>query len=291
MTITGGIDVGAGTVKGVLIEDGLRIVTSDKLKTGALPSKASEQVLEHLLGDAGIAREQLDYLVATGFGRTQLRDRDLQVTDITCNGRGATFLFPNTRSILDMGAQTTRGIRVDESGRVTRFKLNDRCAAGSGRFIERVARALETDLDTVVHHALQGTAPTTISSVCAVLGESEVINHLAAGHRIEDILMGLHLSIGERSIMLLRQVKAEPELTLTGGMVNNKAMIKALRTLLDQHINVHPNGELAAAIGAALLAKQRHERIREGDGALGGPRAPGVPLLEAPAASCAIGSR
>jgi len=274
MTITGGVDVGAGTVKGVLLEDGRGLLSIHRLHTGALPARSGEQVLQHLLDDAGIAREQIGYLVATGFGRTQLKDRDLQVTDITCNGRGAIFLYPGTHSILDMGAQTTRGIRVDGRGKVARFKLNDRCAAGSGRFIERVARTLEMDIETVVTNALQGDNPTTISSVCAVLGESEVINHLATGHRIEDILMGLHLSIGERAVMLLRQVRAEPEITLTGGMVNNEAMVRALRKLLDLPINVHPHGEYAAAIGAALLAKHRYDRVQSGiptpeDGILG----------------------
>ena len=251
--ITAGVDIGAGTSKAVLMESAGGVVAKISQKSGARLDLAGSLALAAVLKAAGLERDDVAYVASTGYGRYQLPDRDIQITEVTCHARGASHLFPGTRCLIDIGAQSTRAIRIDGRGKVLRFKMNDRCAAGAGRFLERVARALEVPIDDLGPLSLRSTDPQAISSICAVLAESEVINLVTSGKATEDILMGAHLSIAERALALLRQVGVDGEVTLTGGVVLNPGMLKALEQRLGRPVNTSPDSVYAGALGAALL--------------------------------------
>lgn len=263
MPTTLGIDVGAGSTKVAVMEEDRELLATLSLKTGPYLERAAEQAFREVLDATGLRRGDLAYVATTGYGRYAYPERDMQITEITCHGRGALVLFPDTRCILDIGAQSSRAIRVDEEGRVKKFRMNDRCAAGAGRFLERIAKALEMDLPELAEASLRSTQPETISSICAVLAESEVINHVTQGKRPEDIVMGAHLSIADRVLALLRQVGIEEEVTLTGGLAQNPGMIRALEERLGMKVNAGPLSPYAGAVGAAYLGHWRLERRGE----------------------------
>jgi len=257
LALTAGIDIGAGTTKSVVMEDGTRVVAKASLRTGPNPEKAGAEALAEVLRVAGLTRADLAYVASTGYGRYQMAGRDMQITEITCHGRGARFLFPATHCVLDIGAQSSRAMRIDG-------KMNDRCAAGAGRFLERVSKALEVQVADLGEISLRSTDPTTISSICAVLAESEIINHVTEGRKVEDIVMGAHLSIADRIIALLRQVGVEDEVTLTGGLAGNVGMVKALESRLGRRINVALESTFAGAYGAAVLGRVRLQKRSAG---------------------------
>ncbi|HSF48177.1 MAG TPA: acyl-CoA dehydratase activase, partial [Burkholderiales bacterium] len=202
-----------------------------------------------------------DYIATTGFGRYNVPFRDIQITDITCVGRGAVFLFPKTRSVLDIGAQSTRALRIIETGKVREFRTNDKCAAGAGGFIERACKYLEVNIAQVGDLSMQANKPQTISSVCAVLAESEIINHVSQGETVENILRGVHNSLASRAQALLKRAGMEDEVTFVGGVARQKGMVKALEETLKRKINVSEEPELIGALGAALLALRRLEKL------------------------------
>ncbi len=260
MTITAGIDIGAGTTKAVLMDEEVRVLGQTSLRTGPMLEKAATQAFDGVLEKASLGRKDVAYVSTTGYGRYAYPPRDVQITEITCHARGARLMFPATRCVLDIGAQSTRAMRVDENGRVIKFRMNDRCAAGAGRFLERIAKALEMDLQELAEASLRSTDPQPISSICAVLAESEVINHITQGKKAEDIVMGAHLSIAERVLALLRQVGVEDEVTLTGGLSQNRGMVKALEEKLGRHVNLSEDSQYAGAMGAAYLGHWRLTR-------------------------------
>ena len=210
----------------------------------------------------GSKRTDLNYIATTGFGRYNVPFRDVQITDITCVGRGAVFLFPKTRCVLDIGAQSTRALRVSDTGKVREFRTNDKCAAGAGGFIERACKYLEVNIDQVGDLSIQANKPQTISSVCAVLAESEIINHVSNGETIENILRGVHNSLASRALALLKRSGMEDEVTFVGGVARQKGMVKALEETLKRKVNVSEEPELVGALGAALLALRRLEKLR-----------------------------
>ncbi len=257
MTLTVGVDVGAGTCKAAVMEDGERVVATALRPTGAFLEQASVEAFEAVLVEAGADRADVDYLAASGYGRYQFPGRDIQITEITCHGRGAHFLFPKTHCVLDVGAQNSRAIRVETGGKVRKFMMNNRCAAGAGRFLERVGKALEIDLMELGPLSLRSEDPQPISSICAVLAESEIINHVTLGKKPEDIAMGALYSIADRIVTLVRQVGVEEEVTLTGGVSGNAGMVKALEDRLGVKLNVSEQSTYAGAIGACILGHQR----------------------------------
>jgi predicted CoA-substrate-specific enzyme activase len=261
-----GIDVGARTTHAVVIGGRGIVVGRGAATSGAFFTQAVDQALALALEDAAIVRDDLEYVASTGYGRSQVPFRDIQITEMTCHGVGALALYPRTRTVMDIGAQNTRVVVITSEGRVSRFKVNDKCAAGAGRFLERVAIAMEIPLEELGPTALLSRDPKAISSVCAVLAESEVINLVSQDFRTEDILLGVHDSIGERIVSQARQAGVDGEMTLTGGMVNNPAMVRVLEQRLGVHVNSAPDGEYAGAIGAALLGRRRYQKRQENGG-------------------------
>ena len=260
MTLLAGVDVGTRMTKAVVIDHDGRVRGRAALPTGHDLGGAARRAVDRALeGGPGIAAA--DYVASTGFGRYQVPFRDALITEITCHARGVVALVPETRSVLDIGAMNARAIRVDAGGRVRSFRMNDKCASGAGRFLERVAKGLEIDLGDVGPLSLRAQSPQAISSICAVLAESEVINLVTQGHPVEDILAGTHESIAGRIAALLRQVGVESEVALTGGVTKNVGMVRALERRLGSPVVVHPDAEFAGALGAALLALRRLRRL------------------------------
>ena len=259
--LVAGLDIGSRTTKAVILDQNRTIVGRARLRTRPDFEALAQEALEAALAGLGGVPADLDYLATTGFGRYNVARRDLQVTDITAAARGAAYLFPGTRTVLDIGAQNTRAIRVEEGGRVREFRSNDKCAAGAGGFIERGAKYLEVTLYQVGRLSLAADHPLTISSVCAVLAESEIINHVSAGHSVENILRGVHNSLAGRGLALLKRVGLEPEVTLVGGTSRQAGMVAALTEAIGLPVNVCEDSDLAGAIGAALLGFVRKEKL------------------------------
>lgn len=264
MIAIAGIDVGTRMTKCILIDaDTDTVLASVSRASGHDFAKTSLAVLEAATGEAAIDASDVRYVASTGFGRYQVPNRHIQITEITCHAMGAHYLFPNTRTMIDLGAQNARAIHIAHDGRVKKFRMNDKCASGAGRFLERVARGLELELDDVGALSLRSKDPQPISSICAVLAESEVINLVTVGYPVEDILMGTNLSIAERIVALIRQVSVEEEVTMTGGVTLNAGMVDAVEKKLGKKLNVHPTlSEYAGALGACLLAERRIQKVQ-----------------------------
>lgn len=260
MTYVLGLDVGARTTKGVLLGPSGQEIGRMSAVTGVFFERAANTVRDRCCELADIVPDDIGYVAATGYGRYRVPFRQVQITEITCHARGAVWLFPDTRTVIDGGAQTTRCMKIAPNGRVRSFRQNDKCASGSGRFLERVAKAMEMDLAELGPRALQAHDPCEISSICAVLAESEVINLVSQEKPTEDILAGAHRAIAGRVASLVKPLKPEPEITLTGGVVHNPAFVEALRACLGTSINVSPDNEFAGALGAGLLGRYRLSR-------------------------------
>ncbi len=257
-----GIDLGSGFTKAVLLEVAKPeaqpvVLGRASVRTGVDLEKAANQALEAALADAGMAGEKAGYIVTTGFGRYSIGFRDVQVTEITSGARGAHFLFPGATAVLDMGNQSTRAIALNEAGKVSHFKTNDKCAAGSGSFIARAAKYLQIGLENVGDMALEASNPQPISSVCAVLAESEIINHVSAGISVEDILCGIYDSLADRAALLLKRSGLGTELVFIGGVAKQKGMVRSLENRLKVQVRVPENCEYVCALGAALLGAKR----------------------------------
>jgi len=264
-TYSVGIDVGSTYTKCAVLDEKRRVVGRGLVKTGYDFPKAIEGAYRAGLQTAAIQREQVSYVASTGYGRFMVPFRDIQITELTCHSYAAHFLYGSTRTLLDIGGQDIKAIRIDQNGKVKAFRLNDKCAAGTGAFLERTARYLEKTIEDIAPMAMQASEPVTISSTCAVFAESEVINHLASGITSENIMAGAILSLADRAVNLMRPVGLEPQYTFTGGMTKNPFMVKALETALGEKLNIPPDGlgHLNGALGAALLGLRRLEKLRE----------------------------
>ncbi len=256
MTYFAGIDIGSMTTKCVIVDESGEMVATAVVPTGARVSVARDAVIGAAIANAKIERDQLATLIATGYGRKRA-DADGEVTEITCHARGAVYFFPGTRTILDIGGQDTKAIRVDASGKVGQFAMNDKCAAGTGRFLEVMARALEVDLEDLGPLSLESTSPRKISSFCTVFGESEVVSHVAEGAEVRDIAAGLNESISQRVVGMLKRVGIEPEVTMSGGVSRNLGMRRAIEKLLGLEMNVSEHSQVMGALGAALIGRDR----------------------------------
>ncbi|HEY6002347.1 MAG TPA: acyl-CoA dehydratase activase [Anaeromyxobacter sp.] len=263
MTYTLGLDIGSTYTKGLLLDDQHRIVARAMRASGARLQEVAAAVKAETAGFAGIPEADIAYCTTTGYGRHQFADRDLQVTDLTAAARGAAFLFPGTRTILDIGGQTMKASRIDASKRVKTFRLNDKCASGTGTFLEKTVRYMgfdTADIDGLLDNA---TEAVSISGVCTVFAESEVINHLSNSVSPDNIMLGAGMSLMERSVQLLKRVRIEEKLTLVGGILRWGRFAQAISEELKMETCV-PAGDLpqyTAALGCAILG---HVRLQSG---------------------------
>jgi predicted CoA-substrate-specific enzyme activase len=260
MEIVAGIDVGSKSTKALILDGEHRILGQGLVRTRPDFTAVSREALEIALKEASVDEKDLGYIATTGFGRYNVPFRDLQITEMTSVARGAVFLFPGTRCVLDIGAQSSRAIKVREGGKVKEFKTNDKCAAGAGGFLERAARYLEIKIEDLGEISLRADKPQAISSVCAVLAESEIINHVSSGQSVENIVRGIHDSLASRAMTLLSRLGLEGELTFVGGVAHQAGMVKALEAAAKRPVNVPREPEMVGALGAALLALQRLQK-------------------------------
>ncbi|MCC7020256.1 MAG: 2-hydroxyglutaryl-CoA dehydratase [Ardenticatenales bacterium] len=254
-----GVDVGSTQTKAVVLGADRRMVGRALIDTGANVVVAAENAFRAALADAGLAEGDVGWVVGTGYGRYRVTFGDSQVTEISCHARGAAHMFPTTRSVLDMGGQDTKAILVNERGEVLDFCMNDKCAAGTGRFLGAAAAALDIPLGELGPTALRAERPVKISTTCTVFAESEVLAWLGRGKKIEDILMGVHHSIATRSVALLRRVGVVNEITFTGGVTRNRAMVAVLEKMLATSLNVSEDSHFMGALGASLVAMDHLE--------------------------------
>lgn len=267
-TWTAGIDIGSTYTKAVVLDADHGIAGQAMRPTGFRLAEVGKATLDDALSAAGLAREDVTYVVTTGFGRHQLADADAHVTDLTAAARGACLLFPGTATILDVGGQTMKATKVGDDSKVKSFRLNDKCAAGTGAFLEKTARYMGFETGEIGPLVSTSKTPVAISGVCAVFAESEVINHLSQGAAPADIMHGAVVSLVGRSLQLMKRVNMEPEFTLIGGILRFERMADVIREELDAQVNV-PEGELVqftSALGAAYLGHRRLARL-ESEGA------------------------
>jgi (R)-2-hydroxyacyl-CoA dehydratese activating ATPase len=257
MAFAAGVDVGSTQTKAVIIDEAATIVGRALIETGANLVAAAERAYVAALDDGGVSEQDIGWVVGTGYGRYRVTFGNSQVTEISCHGRGAVHRFPDTRTVVDMGGQDTKAIRVSPIGEVVDFCMNDKCAAGTGRFLGAVAAALDIPLADLGPLALTSTRPVKISTTCTVFAESEVISWLGRGKKVEDILLGVHRSIVSRTIGLMRRVGIEQEVTFTGGVTRNVGMVEGLNQALGLEVNVSAESHFIGAIGAALFARDQ----------------------------------
>lgn len=268
MKYTSGIDIGSTYTKAVILDEAGTIRGRFMMPTGFLLAEAAAEAQRCAAANAGIRVEDLAYVVATGFGRHQATFADINVTDLTSAARGATALFPGTRTVLDIGGQTMKASGLTHDARVKAFRLNDKCAAGTGAFLEKTARYMGFKTEEIGPLIATSKEPVPISGVCAVFAESEVINQLSQGSAPADIMQGAVISLAGRAVQLMRRVRMEPEFTLIGGILRFTTLVDVIRRELNAPVNV-PGGELVqfiAAYGAAVLGQRRLSKLAEGDG-------------------------
>lgn len=251
--ITAGIDIGSITAKAALIKDGSLAGTHLQF-TGYHAGNAGSAVFQELLSRTAIDRRDIHAIVSTGYGRNSVDFADKAITEITCHGAGAHFIDPETRFVIDVGGQDSKVIKIDGSGKVLDFAMNDKCAAGTGRFLEVMARALEADLSEFGRLSAMADAPASISSICTVFAESEVISLISKGESRENMIAGIHDSVASRISAMARRTGLTPPVMMTGGVARNQGVVKALEARLGLEIRVSDHAQLNGAIGAALLA-------------------------------------
>jgi predicted CoA-substrate-specific enzyme activase len=264
MTLTAGIDVGSTYTKAVIVAEDNQIIGQSMANTGFKLAEISERSYRQALAAASASETEVGYIVATGFGRHQVNLSDVQVTDLTAAARGVGLLFPNTRTILDVGGQTMKASRLDSKAKVKSFRLNDKCAAGTGAFLEKTAHYMGYSTAEIGPLVATSKEAVPISGVCAVFAESEVINHLSEGMAPADIMYGAIVSLVGRSIQLMKRVRMEPEFTLIGGILRFETMAEVVREELQTEVNV-PKGDqvqFMGALGAAMLGQQRLRKLR-----------------------------
>jgi len=254
---TMGVDVGSTASKCVIIKDGKEIVAKSVISVGtgtSGPARAIKQALEQI-GLNSI--KQLDGAVATGYGRNSLEEVPVQMSELSCHAKGAYFLFPKVRTIIDIGGQDSKALKVGDNGMLENFVMNDKCAAGTGRFLDVIAKVLEVDLKDLEKLDEQSKLDVTISSTCTVFAESEVISQLAKGTKIEDIVKGIHTAIASRVGSLAKRVGIKDQVVMTGGVALNQGMVRALERNIGFKILTSEYCQLNGAIGAALFAYQK----------------------------------
>lgn len=261
-TCVGGIDSGSTTTKALLLDGELRILGSAILATGADSRQASRDALEAALQAAGQSVERPAFIVATGYGRDIAAGVDEQVTEITCHARGIHFLMPEVRTIVDIGGQDSKAIRIGPQGKVLDFAMNDKCAAGTGRFLEVMSYTLGVGLAQMGEVSARAERNVRVSSMCTVFAESEVVSLVARGEKVPDILKGLHEAVADRVAALALRVGLVAPAAVTGGVAKNAGVVRALEARLGMPLCTPPDPQITGALGAALIALDK-ARLRK----------------------------
>jgi len=249
-----GIDVGSTMTKAVILNGG--IIASVIGPTGPEQRRLANKVMEEALIQAGISFQTMTFVVSTGYGRINVPFADRQFTEITCHAKGIVSLFPQARTVIDIGGQDVKGIQMDGTGKILDFVMNDKCAAGSGRFIEVIANTLGVPLDQVGDLSLRSVTPAKISNICTIWAQQEVAANLAQGVPVSDLLAGVHQSLADRICRMVLRLKVEDAVIVTGGGGKNRGLLRALSQQLNHEVLVPKEPLITGALGAALLGKE-----------------------------------
>jgi len=261
VTYFAGIDVGSTMTKTVILNKG--IIASIIGPTGPEQRRLANKVMEEALNRAALSFQAITYIVSTGYGRINVPFADKQFTEITCHAKGIVNLFPKAKTIIDIGGQDVKGIKIDAAGKIVDFVMNDKCAAGSGRFIEVIADTLGVPLDKVGDLSLQSKNPAKISNICTIWAQQEVAASLAQGISISDLLAGVHHSLADRICRMVNRLRVEEVVIVTGGGAKNRGLLKALSEQLGHEILVPEEPLITGALGAALMGKEIVEKAKQ----------------------------
>jgi (R)-2-hydroxyacyl-CoA dehydratese activating ATPase len=258
-----GVDLGSLSCDAVLLDDNGAVLASSVVPTGARNREAIDRVTREVLTSAHISVGDIQATVSTGYGRDRVEKRMASVTEITCHARGVEALLPGTQVLIDIGGQDSKAIRLDGQGRVEEFAMNDKCAAGTGRFLEAMARALQVEIDELSELDRGASGDLTLSSMCTVFAESEVVSLIADAVEVNEIVSGLNRAIASRTAALVKRVApdlTELRLAMSGGVAHNHGVVRALKSALNTEVIVPPKPDTVGALGAAILAKERTRR-------------------------------
>lgn len=262
--VVAGIDIGSLSAKSVILKD-QEIMSWSVIMTSPDSQKTASDVMEKTLEKAGITMDDIKYVVSTGYGRVNVPFANKKITEISCHAKGTHMLFPNVRTILDMGGQDCKGIRCDNMGRVTDFVMNDKCAAGTGRFLERVARTVGVSLDEMGVLSLDTVAePVFLRSYCAVFAETDIVDLLRQGKHKNDILSAATDAIAKRIVSLLERVGIEEAVSISGGVAKNIGVVRQIEARVGMKAHIAFNAQIVGAIGAAIFASELCEKEKYG---------------------------
>ncbi len=251
--------------KVVLTDKNSNLLSTIKGPTGPEHRQLANEAMRQALEQASLQIDDISYIVATGYGRLNVPFADRQITELSCHARGVSSLFPNARTAIDIGGQDAKCMKID-NGRLTNFVMNDKCAAGTGRFLEVTASALDIRLEDMGDISLKANKTIQISNLCTIFAQQEVVALLSRGEKLENILAGLHNALAGRIAALVRRLGIEPDLVLTGGVAKNSGMVRAMKESLDCEIFVPEEPLLTGALGAAILAKETYVKaVTEGE--------------------------
>jgi predicted CoA-substrate-specific enzyme activase len=251
-----GIDIGSAASKAVILDE-QRMVASHTIETGPESRGTAEEVMQGVLTKSGLTLSDLNFVVATGYGRVNVPWAQEIITEIACHARGVHFLFPKARTVLDMGGQDCKAIRVDETGRHVAFSMNDKCAAGTGRFLEVMAAQLKIPLQDIGSLSMEAEEDTKISNICTVFARSEVARHLRRGTSKADILGGLHAATADRAFGLLKRVGLEADFVISGGIAKNIGVVKRVEARVGLPAFISEDPQIIGALGAAIFAREK----------------------------------
>jgi len=261
-----GVDIGSTMTKVVLSDKSGNLLSTIKGPTGAEHRQLANEVMQQALEEASLKIDDISYIVATGYGRLNVPFADRQITELSCHARGVYSLFPDARTVIDIGGQDAKCMKID-GVRLVNFAMNDKCAAGTGRFLEVTATALGIKLEDIGRISLKATKRIQISSLCTIFAQQEVVALISRGEKLENILAGLHDALAGRIAALARRLGIDPELVLTGGVAKNIGMVKAIRENLGCEILVPEEPLITGALGAAVLANEIYMKaVVEGEG-------------------------
>jgi len=262
MSIVAGCDVGSLTTKAVILKN-RKVVDSAIIRSGPKPAESAVKVMEKLFEKTGFSQKEIACCVGTGYGRGKIPFIDHAVSEISCHGKGAQWLVPTARTIIDIGGQDCKVIKLDKQGNLLKFVTNDKCASGTGRFLDVMAKVMNIDVSDLGRLSAKSSAPVIFASVCTVWAQADVIKHINSRRPAEDICAGINTAMANRVSMLANTLKIENDLCITGGVAKNDGVVKSLAKILGCRIKriKRTDPQLTGAVGAALFAQERQQAL------------------------------
>jgi predicted CoA-substrate-specific enzyme activase len=254
--IVAGCDVGSLSAEAVIMRNG-SIISSEIIRVRPRPEQSASDVMGKALSKAGLTYQDIEHCVSTGYGRERIPFANSNISEISCHGKGAQWLIPSVRTVIDVGGQDCKVIRVDENGKLMNFVMNDKCAAGTGRFLELMAKVLRVGIEDLGPHALSSEKPVPITNMCSIFAESEVLHHIYEGKDQTDIVAGINRAMAERVQSLVKRVGIEKDICITGGVAKNIGVVSHLEEMLEvsaEKLTVDP--QIVGALGASLFAEE-----------------------------------